>query len=77
MALYIYDWKDGEVSLVQAANKDAANMDVLDALGGADTAKIRQVNDLAISLYYDPVGLWLRWSGSTVPVGRTTFCGKR
>jgi hypothetical protein len=55
MALYIYDWKDGEVSLVQAANKDAANMDILDALGGADTEKIRQVNDLAISLYYDPV----------------------
>lgn len=55
MPLYIYDWQDGEVSLVQAANKDAANMDVLDALGAAVTEKIRQVNDLAISLYYDPV----------------------
>jgi hypothetical protein len=55
MALYLYDWKDGEVTLVQASNQDAANMDVLDALGAADTAKIRQVNDLAISLYYDPV----------------------
>jgi hypothetical protein len=55
MTLYIYDWKDGEVSLIQAANKDAANTDVLDALGGADTGKIRQVNDFAISLYYDPV----------------------
>jgi hypothetical protein len=55
MALYLYDWKDGEVTLVQASNKDAANMDVLDALGAADTAEIRQVNDLAISLYYDPV----------------------
>ncbi len=31
MPLYLYDWKDGEVSLVQAANKDAANIDVLDA----------------------------------------------
>ena len=55
MPLYLYDLKDGEVSLVQAANKDAANMDVLDALGAADTEDIRQVSDLAISLYYDPV----------------------
>jgi len=55
MPLYMYDWKDGEVSLVQAANKDAANMDVLDSLGSTETEEIRQVNDLAISLYYDPV----------------------
>jgi hypothetical protein len=55
MPLYMYDWQDGEVSLVQASNKDAANMDVLDALGSATTEKIRQINDLAISLYYDPV----------------------
>jgi hypothetical protein len=55
MALYIYDWKDGEVSLVQAANKDAANMEVLDALGAAETDNIEQVSELAISLYYDPV----------------------
>ena len=50
MPLYFYDWQDGEISLVQAANKDAANMDVLDALGPADTEHIRQLNDLAISL---------------------------
>lgn len=55
MPLYAYDWKDGEVSLVQAANKDAANMDVLDALGSAETEDIKLVKDLAISLYYDPV----------------------
>jgi hypothetical protein len=55
MPLYMYDWQDGEVSLVQAPSKDAANMDVLDALGSATTEKIRQINDLAISLYYDPV----------------------
>jgi hypothetical protein len=55
MPLYAYDWKDGEISLVQAANKDAANMDVLDALGSAIPEQIRQLNDLAISLYYDPV----------------------
>ena len=55
MPLYFYDWQDGEISLVQAANKDAANMDVLDALGPADTEHIRQLNDLAVSLYYDPV----------------------
>ncbi len=55
MPLYIYDWEDGEISLVQAANKDVANMDVLDAVGAADTDHIEQVNDLAISLYYDPV----------------------
>ena len=30
-------------------------MDVLDALGPADTEHIRQLNDLAVSLYYDPV----------------------
>jgi hypothetical protein len=29
-------------------------MDVLDALGSADPQHIRQVDDLAISLYYDP-----------------------
>jgi hypothetical protein len=55
MALYIYDWKDGEVTLVQAANRDAANMDVLDALGAAEMDDIKLVKDLAISLYYDPV----------------------
>jgi hypothetical protein len=55
MPLYLYDWEDGEVTLVQAPNKEAANMDVLDALGAADTQKLRQINDLAISLYYDPV----------------------
>jgi hypothetical protein len=55
MPLYAYDWKDGEVSLIQAANKDAANRDVLDALGAADSEDIREVRDLAISLYYDPV----------------------
>ena len=55
MPLYAYDWKDGEVSLVQAANKDVANMDVLDALGSVETEGIKLVKDLAISLYYDPV----------------------
>ena len=55
MPLYIYDWKDGEISLIQAANKDVANMNVLDAVGAADTGHIEQVNNLAISLYYDPV----------------------
>jgi hypothetical protein len=55
MPLYVYDWKDGEISLVQAANRDAANMDVLDALGSAETEDIKLVRDLAISLYYDPV----------------------
>jgi hypothetical protein len=55
MPLYVYDWKDGEVSLVQAPNKDAANLDVLDALGSAETEDIKLVKDLAISLYYDPV----------------------
>src|SRR5262245_43741963 len=55
LPLYVYDWKDGEVSLVQAANRDAANIDVLDAVGGANTEDVSQVNDLAISLYYDPV----------------------
>jgi hypothetical protein len=54
MPLYLCDWQDGEISLVQAANKDAANIDVLDALGSADPQHIRQVDDLAISLYYDP-----------------------
>ena len=54
MPLYLCDWKDGEISLVQAANKHAANMDVLDAIGSADPQHIRQVDDLAISLYYDP-----------------------
>ena len=54
MPLYLCDWQDGEVSLVQAANKNAANMDVLDALGSADPQHIRQLDDLAISLYYDP-----------------------
>ena len=29
-------------------------MDVLDALGSADPQHIRQLDDLAISLYYDP-----------------------
>ena len=55
MPLYAYDWKDGEVSLVRAPNKDAANLDVLDALGLAETGDIKLVKDLAISLYYDPV----------------------
>jgi len=55
MPLYFDDWQNGEISLVQAANKDAANMDVLDALGPADTEHIRQLNDFAISLYYNPV----------------------
>ena len=55
MPLYVYDWRDGEMSLVQAPHKDAANMYVLDALGPADTADIKLVKDLAISLYYDPV----------------------
>ena len=55
MPLYVYDWKDGEVSLVQAPDKDAANLDVLDALGSADTADIKLVKDLATSLYFDPV----------------------
>jgi hypothetical protein len=54
MPLYLCDWQDGEVSLVQAANKNAANMDVLDALGSADPQHVWQVDDLAISLYYDP-----------------------
>ena len=54
MPLSLCDWQDGEISLVQAANKDAANIDVLDALGSADPQHIRQVDDLAISLYYDP-----------------------
>jgi hypothetical protein len=51
----MYDWQDGEVSIVQAANRDVANIDLLDSLGSADPDGIRQVNDLAISLYYDPV----------------------
>ena len=54
MPLYLCDWQDGEISLVQAANKDAANIDVLDALGSADPQHISQLDDLAISLYYDP-----------------------
>jgi hypothetical protein len=54
MPLYLCDWQDGEISLVQAANKDAANIDVLDALGSADPQHIWPVDDLAISLYYDP-----------------------
>jgi hypothetical protein len=54
MPLYLCDWRDGEISLVQAANKHTANMDVLDALGSADPQHIRQVDDLAISLYFDP-----------------------
>ena len=54
MPLYLCDWRDGEISLVQAANKDAANIDVLDALGSADPQHIWPVDDLAISLYYDP-----------------------
>ena len=53
MPLYLCDWQDGEISLVQAANKEAANVEVLDALGSADPQHIRQVDDLAISLYYD------------------------
>jgi hypothetical protein len=55
MPLYVYDWRDGEVSLVQAPNRDVANTDVLDALGSAQTEDIELVRDLAISLYYDPV----------------------
>ena len=54
MPLYLCDWQDGEISLVQAANKDAAKIDALDALGSADPQHIWPVDDLAISLYYDP-----------------------
>ena len=42
--------RTGEISLVQAASHDEANVDVLDAVGAADTEHIGLVNDLAISL---------------------------
>jgi hypothetical protein len=78
MPLYFYDWQDGEVSLVQAANKDAANKDVLDALGPADPEHIRQVRDLASrsTTIRWSVESSLRSSGLRMPIGRTTFCGR-
>jgi len=79
MPLYFYDWQDGEISLVQAANKDAANMDVLDALGPADTEHIRQLNDFAIysATILWSIEAWLHSSGLRMPIGRMTLSERR